>query len=101
MPKKLVEVDTNSIPFRDGNSASRLLKKAPNFVLGSPKSSTYPRGYASGFDSPAALLDGLFEQPARSDLLSSKLANKHFKRQRMMLFFCGLTTYRFPLCHSG
>src|SRR4029077_6719962 len=23
-----------------------------------------PRGYASGFDSPAALLDGLFEQPA-------------------------------------
>ena len=24
-----------------------------------------PRGYASGFDSPAALLDGLFEYPAR------------------------------------
>jgi len=23
-----------------------------------------PQGYASGFDSPAALLDGLFEQPA-------------------------------------
>ncbi len=23
-----------------------------------------PRGYASGFDSPAALLDGLFEHPA-------------------------------------
>ena len=26
-----------------------------SFVLGSSKSSTYPRGYASGFDSPAAL----------------------------------------------
>jgi hypothetical protein len=23
-----------------------------------------PRGYASGFDSPAALLDGLFELPS-------------------------------------
>jgi len=33
-------------------------------VLGSSKSSTYPRGYAFGFDSPAALLDGLFEHPA-------------------------------------
>jgi hypothetical protein len=33
-------------------------------VLGSSKSSTYPRGYASGFDSPAALLDSLFEHPA-------------------------------------
>jgi hypothetical protein len=41
-----------------------MLKKAANFVLGSSKSSTYPRGYASGFDSPAALLDGLFEHPA-------------------------------------
>jgi hypothetical protein len=28
----------------------------PGFVLGSKKSSTYPRGYASGFFSPAALL---------------------------------------------
>jgi len=38
-----------------------MLKKAASFVLGSSKSSTYLRGYASGFDSPAALLDGLFE----------------------------------------
>jgi len=38
------------------STSNRLLKKAPNFVLGSSKSSTYPRGYASGFDSPAALL---------------------------------------------
>jgi len=30
-----------------------------SFVLGSSKSSTYPRGYASGFDSPAALLDDI------------------------------------------
>jgi hypothetical protein len=28
-----------------------------------------PRGYASGFDSPAALLDGLFERPTRALLL--------------------------------
>jgi len=40
-----------------------MLKKGPNFVLGSTKSSTYPRGYASGFVSPAALLDDLFEHP--------------------------------------
>jgi hypothetical protein len=41
-----------------------MLKKPASFVLGSSKSSTYPSGYASGFDSPAALLDGLFEHPA-------------------------------------
>jgi hypothetical protein len=40
-----------------------MLKMATNFVLGSKKSSTYPRGYASGFVSPAAALDGLFERP--------------------------------------
>jgi hypothetical protein len=33
-----------------------MLKKSASFVLGSSKSSTYPRGYVSGFDSPAALL---------------------------------------------
>jgi hypothetical protein len=42
-----------------------MLKKPASFVLDSSKSSTYPRGYASGFDSPAALLDSLFEHPAR------------------------------------
>ncbi len=41
-----------------------MLKKSASFVLGSSKSSTYPRGYASGFDLPAALLDELFEHPA-------------------------------------
>ena len=40
-----------------------MLKKSTSFVLGSSKSSTYSRGYASGFDSPAALLDNLFEHP--------------------------------------
>jgi len=40
-----------------------MLKKSASFVLGSSKSSTYLRGYASGFDSPAAVLDGLFEHP--------------------------------------
>src|SRR5580765_2029729 len=42
---------------------NRMLKKSASFVLVSSKSSTYPRGYASGFDSPAASLDGLFEHP--------------------------------------
>ena len=43
---------------------SRMLKQSANYILGSSKSSTYPRGYASGFDSPAGLLNGLFEYPA-------------------------------------
>ena len=64
----------------------RMLKKSASGVLSSSKSSTgtrpphhqaartdvvllirrtvRPRGYASGFDSPAALLDDLFEHPA-------------------------------------
>jgi hypothetical protein len=46
-----------------------MLKKPASFVLGSSKSSTYPRGYASGFDSSAALLDELFEQPVRCSLV--------------------------------
>jgi len=37
-----------------------MLKQFASFVLGSSKSSTYPRGSASGFDSPASLLDELF-----------------------------------------
>ena len=41
-----------------------MLKTSASFVLGSSKSSTYPRGYASGFDSPVALLDSRFEHPA-------------------------------------
>jgi hypothetical protein len=50
-----------------------MLKNFPNFVLGSPKSSTYPRGYACGFGSPAASLDDVFEHP--KELLFGK---KHF-----------------------
>jgi hypothetical protein len=57
-----------------------MLKQAANGVLGSSKSSTYPtqrtsclgslgwageKWYASGFDSPAALLAILFEHPAK------------------------------------
>jgi len=61
------------------STSNRLLKKAPNFVLGSSKSSTYPRGYASGFDSPAASLDGLFEQPVRTQSVSTFLqAESHW-----------------------
>jgi hypothetical protein len=40
-----------------------VLKTLPSFVLGSKKSSTYPRGYASGFFSPAAALDERFDHP--------------------------------------
>jgi hypothetical protein len=42
-----------------------MLKMASSGVLGSSKSSTYPGGYASGFDSPAALLEDHFEHPRR------------------------------------
>jgi len=41
-----------------------MLKTASSSVLGSSKSSTYPWGYASGFASPAALLEGRFEHPS-------------------------------------
>ncbi len=75
-----------------------MLKKSLSVVLGSEASSTgtrpphhlaartnvvllirrtvRPRGYASGFDSPAALLNGLFEHPAGS-LLLFQLAYVH------------------------
>ena len=65
-----------------------MLQKPASFVLGSSKSSTgtrpphhsaartgvvllirrtvRPREYASGFDSPAALLDGHFERPVET-----------------------------------
>ena len=41
----------------------RMLKQSPSGVLGKSKSSTYLRGYASGLELPAALLDRLFEHP--------------------------------------
>jgi hypothetical protein len=41
-----------------------MLEKVSSGALGSEKSSTYRRGYACGFSSPAALLGGLFEHPA-------------------------------------
>jgi hypothetical protein len=43
---------------------------ASSFVLSSSKSSTYPRGYVSGFDSPAALLEDHFEQPEKRGRIS-------------------------------
>jgi hypothetical protein len=44
--------------------ASRMLKVSASFVLASFRSSTYPRGYASGPSLAAAALDGHFEHPA-------------------------------------
>jgi hypothetical protein len=43
-----------------------MLKQAPNFVLGSTRSSTWPRGYASGLVFASAALDSLFEYPKKS-----------------------------------
>jgi len=43
-----------------------MLKKPASFVLDPSKSSTYPRGYASGFNSPAAVLNSLVEHPAEA-----------------------------------
>ncbi|WP_447986829.1 hypothetical protein [Nitrospira sp. Nam74] len=55
---------------------------ATNFVLGSKKSSTYPRGYASGFVSPAAALDGHFEYPdepkQNANLTITEISNFEF-----------------------
>ena len=41
-----------------------------------------PRGYASGFDSPAALLDGLFEHPAWLLFKDESLGEVHVCPQR-------------------
>jgi hypothetical protein len=49
-----------------------MLKQAASIVLDSSKSSTYPRGYASDFDSPAALLAILFEHPVRCPALAGR-----------------------------
>jgi len=70
---------SSGVPHKSGQFFIRMLKQSATFVLGSSKSSTYPtwetsclgssgwagkESYASGFDSPAALLDELFEHPA-------------------------------------
>ena len=73
---------------RATSPSSRLLKKVPNFVLGSSQSSTYPRGYASGCDSPAASLDDLFEQPAESDCCG--LAVELFEHSASLKFSQGI-----------
>jgi hypothetical protein len=48
-----------------------MLKKALNYVLGSPASSTYPRRYACGADFASALLNHLFEHSFKSFILRS------------------------------
>ena len=52
-----------------------MLKKSASGVLGSSKASTYPKGYASGFDLPAALLDSIFEHSAGPSLSCSRLTD--------------------------
>jgi hypothetical protein len=48
-----------------------MLKQPASIVLTSFRSSTYPRGYASGPSLAAALLDGLFEHPSTTLARSS------------------------------
>jgi hypothetical protein len=45
------------------DASNRMLKKSASGVLASLRSSTYPRGYASGSSLAAALLNGPFEHP--------------------------------------
>jgi hypothetical protein len=62
------------------------LKTAPNFVLGSQNSSTYPGGYACGFCSPAASLDDRFERHVWMDVLhreTSRLGGSGVGRVRL------------------
>jgi hypothetical protein len=65
-----------------------MLKKSASFVLGSSKSSTYPRGYASGFDSPAALLDSLFERPADYSEESPYELSQYRVAQKLSFLHC-------------
>ena len=51
-----------------------MLKMSASFVLDSSKSSTYPRGYASGFDSSAALLGEHFEHSVGLFFCSATIA---------------------------
>src|SRR5512147_1886809 len=90
---------------------NRMLKISVGFVLGSSKSSTgtrpphhsaartdvvllirrtvRPRGYAAGFNSPAALLDEHFEHPVWGS--SSCLRRVGHRIATMLIwFFCGL-----------
>jgi hypothetical protein len=57
-----------------------MLKKSASSVLASFRSSTYPRGYASGPSLAAALLDGLFEHPAE---VFSCCAPRAFRRPKI------------------
>jgi hypothetical protein len=43
-----------------------MMNMLTSVVLGSKKSSTYPRGYASGFFSPAALPDEHVHHPLKN-----------------------------------
>ena len=57
-----------------------MLKMASNFVLGSGKSSTYPRGTPRGFLSPAASLASRFEHPFESLLIVMEFTEDQITR---------------------
>jgi len=81
-----------------------MLKKSVSVVLGSSKSSTYPRGYVSGFDSPAALLNSLFEHPAKMFSCCSRHDNHRNSRMPTSLLYYLLDAFphhRFGLVDSG
>src|SRR5262245_58516827 len=62
---------------------------SPGIVLCSSKSSTYLRGWASGYDSPAALLDEHFEHPL-GGYSSCPRRSGHQIATVPIWFFCGL-----------
>src|SRR5437870_6497544 len=55
LPAHLDLTGPSHLAFHATQSSGRMLKNPSDVVLGSSKSSTYPREYASGLDSPAAL----------------------------------------------
>jgi hypothetical protein len=62
-----------------------MLKKSASSVLGSSKFSTYHRGYASGFDSPAALLDKLFEHPFEDGFFVPEVCHRSCSAEMVLI----------------
>jgi hypothetical protein len=75
-----------------------MLKKSASFVLDSSKSSTYPRGYASGFDSPAALL-GTRRVSARQGWAGE--ISGLFEHPEGCFFLLGVQALKVLLCRNG
>ncbi len=62
-----------------------MLKTTPHFVLASSKSSTYLRGYASGFNSAAASWDRRFEHPPLFCIVTTNERHERSLDERLKL----------------